>query len=223
VQIARAIVILAPVYLGGCAASEHIQLKPGISSCVDISGLQGLRVYVWRDGGLDEFSFDKGMLRQSAIDSGPERRIPRNDPDVLEKIEVMYPSEGQLLPSGERLGFPAAQSPDRLKWAAGVRSNNPLSPTEFVIREGAAVHRHSSLPGFRVETLAWSPQSDRLAIIERNFDNRARTPLDLISAHGVQYSDLVLSIYAASGKIVCQSLIASKRRTPQPKLEWMPR
>jgi hypothetical protein len=203
VQIARAIVILAPVYLGGCAASEHIQLKPGISSCVDISGLQGLRVYVWRDGGLDEFSFDKGMLRQSAIDSGPERRIPRNDPDVLEKIEVMYPSEGQLLPSGERLGFPAAQSPDRLKWAA--------------------VHRHSSLPGFRVETLAWSPQSDRLAIIERNFDNRARTPLDLISAHGVQYSDLVLSIYAASGKIVCQSLIASKRRTPQPKLEWMPR
>jgi len=176
-----------------------------------------------RDNEWEEVKSQDGKIRTSKVDYEVVKRIPRNDPDISLNLEDRYPQEPKTLQTGEVLGFPAALSPDGRRWAAAVVSKDRLSPTALVIRNGESVRRIAALPGFRIETMAWNPASTQLAVIELNYDNSSRTALDLISPHGVQYSDVVLTVYAVSGQAECQQILALKRRTPSPVIEWVQR
>jgi hypothetical protein len=223
-QVMRATLFVITLYLTACSATpQDVPLLTGVSDCSDRLGLTGLRVYLMRDNEWEEVKSQDGKIRTSKVDYEVVKRIPRNDPDISLNLEDRYPQEPKTLQTGEVLGFPAALSPDGRRWAAAVVSKDRLSPTALVIRNGESVRRIAALPGFRIETMAWNPASTQLAVIELNYDNSSRTALDLISPHGVQYSDVVLTVYAVSGQAECQQILALKRRTPSPVIEWVQR
>lgn len=222
-QIRTTLACLTMVCFSGCAVTEPglSYAAPGTTDCAGAIAAKGLRVYVLADEGWDEFRFDGSAIRQSTAAAATGRRIERNDPDISEDIEKRFPEAPRRLSSGEKLGFPAARSPDGQKWAAGILTTDRMSPTELLIKNGGAFHRVGAISKFRIETLAWSPRSDQIAVIAQNYDNRSRTFKDLISPHGVSYSDIVLRLFRPSGELICQTLIAKKRRTPQPLIEWL--
>lgn len=216
--------LVALIFLSACAATRQAPaLVPGAPDCAVAGVADGLRVYLPGKNGWDRFSFQGGKLVQTISGSAPYSRIERNDPDVTAKLETRFPQAPHKLASGEKLGFPAARSPNARYWAAAVSSRDPESPKELVITDGSESHRVQALPGFRIETLAWSPQSDHLGVIEMNHDNRARTFKDLIAPHGVQYSDVVLSVYGSSGQLACQAIIVKDRYSEGPLIEWLAR
>ena len=214
--------LLFAACLAGCAPVQREQsyALAGVEDCAGVMAARGLRVYLLADQGWDELRFDGTAIRQSQAAGAPSGRIQRNDPDISHDIEERFPGESIRLATGEKLGFPAARSPDNKKWAAGILSEDRMSPTRLLIRDGAKFHRVDAIPGLRIETLAWSPQSDHVAVIEQNYDTRSRTFRDLISPHGVSYSDVVLRLYAPSGELACQTVVAKRKRTPQPLIEW---
>jgi hypothetical protein len=94
------------------------------------------------------------------------------------------------------------------------------TPHELLVSSGSATHRLHGLPDLHFYSVAWSPDSEKLATLEGKVDFAARSPLALISPHGPQYSDIVLSVFARSGRPICQSQLEFKAEDVSTRLEW---
>lgn len=188
--------------------------------CTSLNSLAGLHAYVLGGRGYDEFRFGNGGLTTSQVAYDVPNRIVRNDPGVTEPFKDRFPGEVSRLASGEMLAFPAARTADNSKFAAAVVGAESYAPTQFVIRDGNAIHRVNSFAGFRIYSMAWSPHGNQLAVLQRSYDNSRRSLIDFLSPHGVQYSDILLTVFAPSGELKCQSVLVRSRPSAQSAMEW---
>jgi hypothetical protein len=139
----------------------------------------------------------------------------------LENIEEKFPREPSRLGNGDQLGFPAASSPDGRSWAAAIVTGSAKRTNGLVIRHGSDIQRLRNLPGFNLETLAWSQDSTMLAAIESRSTTAVSGVKDFFSPHPVPYSDIVLAVYRATGESVCQSILMQNARYAAARVEWV--
>jgi len=224
-QIIDKLPITVAIYIAGCVVTPGaVELQPGAPDCGSRSELVGLKIYVDQSAGMVKFAFGSGGIsRTNVTDDTPLSRIPRNDPGMnfLEEVQAAFPREPGRLPSGDLVGFPASSSPDGRRWAAAIIADDAGSPKEFVVRDGKDFHRLASTRGLHVATLAWSPDSMSLAVIEWNYQTTIRGFRDFVSPHPVPYSDIALSIYRASGELICQSILQTQARYASVRAEWL--
>jgi hypothetical protein len=203
--------------------------------------LQDLHAYVRTSDRWQEFTFD-GSKKVKVLtgELKSTRRNWRNNarqnfPDLEgENFGKEFPQETRNLSASERLGFPAAYSPDKHSFAAAVLAIDPaasvsnnlkasLVPKKLLLRSNGQERRLDSLAGFSIYTLAWEPDSERIAIVESNYDRTPRSLGAFVEPSwdgGVVYSDIVLSVYQVSGTLFCQSLLASKVPNVTIAIDW---
>lgn len=221
-QMKSTLAIALVLGLVGCTHSPtSIPLRPGVASCGTQHGLTGLHVYLrtdqWRDYGA-------GLGGSSPVTGTTIQRLPRNDAgmnDASLRFPQAFPSEKVQIESGRRLGFPAAYSPDKQSFAAAVvNENSGTAPTRLLVRVGQSSRILESQHGFSFYTFTWSPDSRRLAALERNYDPTPRSLRTFISPHRADYSDAVLTVIDQSGTIVCQAPLAAKELELGASIEW---
>jgi hypothetical protein len=220
-----AFIIVSVLWLAGCGSvPSKIDLRPGIAACEAVDGLRGLRIYVSHTGEDTKFEFRGDKLSRTSVNGDlPLSRIPRNDSGMnwLENIEERFPREPGRLSNGDQLGFPAASSPDGRSWAAAIVTGSAKRTNGLVIRHGSDIKRLRNLPGFSLETLAWSQGSNMLAAIESRSTTEASGLKDVFSPHPVPYSDIVVTVYRATGESVCQSILMQNARYATARVEWV--
>jgi hypothetical protein len=211
--------------IAGCASSPAIDdLRPGVADCATATGLGGLDVYLKQSWRAERFSFsDKGFTRSALSDDAWLKRASSNsaNQNSLQSLQDAFPRLPARLPSGELLGFPAGTSPDGQRWAAAlIHKKGDTSPKEIVVADGRSYERMTSAPGFAVSALAWSPDSERLALIEDTYKHDVKSFRDFVSPHPVPYSDVLLSVYRRTGQLVCQSMLSRDARYAIASIEW---
>jgi len=237
-QLDRRWFVFVGAVLAACAfLPSDVTLSPGVSDCSVTTGLDNLHVYIRTDRKWQDFTFDGSKLVRSSTREPNSRNwnnnARRNFADFEGKdFGKEFPNETRVLNANQRLGFPAAYSPDKRSFAAVVITVDPTAalvanwnasqvPKRLILRSDTQEHRLGSLAGFSIYTLAWKPDSGRFAVIERNYDRTPRSPIAAITPDGgVVYSDVVLSVYDGSGVLVCQSLLASKVSDSSVEVDW---
>jgi len=212
-------------------------LSQGVPDCSATVGLDNLHVYIGSDRSWHDFAFQGSTMRRlpapSSLGEGNNARSNFRDFDG-EQFQRVFPEEKRYFRTIERLGYPAGYSPDRRSFAAAVIAIDPgaaLStnwaasqiPKKLLLRSDGQEHRLDSLVGFSIYALAWRSDSERIAVVERNYDRTPRSLGAFIepSWHGgVIYSDIVLSVYDLSGALACQALLSSKVPNASVAVEW---
>ena len=218
-------VTLLVLWLTSCGSTpSKIDLRSRVAGCEAVDGLRGLQIYVSHTGEDTKFEFrGDQLLRTSVSGDSPLSRIPRNDSGMnwLESIEERFPREPSRLGNGDQLGFPAASSPDGRSWAAAIVTGSAKRTNGLIIRHGSEIQRLRNLPGFTLETLAWSQDSNMLAAIESRSTTAVSGLKDFFSPHPVPYSDIVVTVYRATGESVCQSILMQNARYATTKVAWI--
>jgi hypothetical protein len=230
--------ILVPL-LAGCTATASDRVA-GVRGCVSAAEANGLRAFLTAGGRTEllEFKSD-GLLRSEVRDfqlSGGIENATRNFHDWRgSEFRGKFPAAPTISASKERLGFPAAYSPDGRGFAAAivtvephggpsVNANLAQVPSALLLKAEGSDRRLSSSNGFSFYALAWKPDSSLVASIEQNYDRTPRSPLAVIVPDGgIVYSDVLLRVFDMSGSIVCQSLLASKASNSRVFLQWRPK
>jgi len=224
-MIRRALAAFATA-IAGCASSPTMDdLRPGVADCATASGLGGLEVYLKQSWRAELLSFgDKGYnTRAELSDDAWLKRASRKsaNQNSLQSVQDAFPSLPARLPSGELLGFPAGTSPNGQYWAAAlIQKKGDTSPKKVVVADGRSYERMTSAPGFAVSALAWSPDSERLALVEDTYEHKVKSFRDFVSPHPVPYSDVLLTVYRRSGQLVCQSMLSRDARYAIVGIEW---
>ncbi|HEY7194092.1 MAG TPA: hypothetical protein VH439_10170 [Gemmatimonadales bacterium] len=206
--------------LSACATTSELELPKTLGAC-DWHRLNGLSVLVYHDGKVDAFSVQGNTLEQREVSTVVLESYPDNDPGMnyRKDLQAVYAGLPRNLPTGEPLGFPAAISPNGKRWAATIISD-PARLTQLVMSDGAGTVRVSSAPGFDLHSVAWSPDSSIMAIVETKTDVRIRNLRDLISPHAITYSDVLLAVHDATGGPVCRYLLMKEARYSYAKMRW---
>jgi len=224
-QVKATFVTVLVLWLAGCGSTpSKVDLRPGVAACDAVEGLRGLQIYVSHTGEDTKFEFRGDQLLRTSISAdAPLSRIPRNDSGMnwLESIEERFPREPSRLANGDQLGFPAASSPDGRSWAAAIITGSARRTNGLVIRHGSDIQRLQNLPGFTLETLAWSQDSNMLAAIESRSTTAVSGLKDFFSPHPVPYSDKVVTVYRATGEPVCQSILMQNARYATTRVAWI--
>lgn len=224
-QMIRLAPIAFAMAISGCASSPAMDdLRPGVADCATASGLGGLDVYLKQSWRAERFSFgDKGYIRVALNDDAWLKRVSRNsaNQNSLQSVQDAFPSLPARVPSGELLGFPVGSSPNGQYWAAAlIQKKGDTSPKLVVVADGRSFERMASAPGFAISALAWSPDSERLALVEDTYEHKVKSFRDFVSPHPVPYSDVLLTVYRRSGHLVCQSMLSRDARYAIVGIEW---
>jgi len=240
-QLRSVVLAIACACIGSAACAflpGDVTLSPGARDCSSVEGLKNLHVYIWTADRWRKFVVQGATVvlappGEPAAGSEFLRNNSRRNYFDFEGAEFdkTFAPEKHGLSKTERLGFPAAYSRDTRKFVAAVIAVDPSgslvsngeaarTPKQLMLRYDAETRRLNSLAGFSIYALAWSPDSTRIAVVERNYDNTARSPIAALTPHGVSYSDVVVSVYTATGTMVCQSLIVPKIPDASVAVDW---
>ena len=167
-------------------------------------------------------------LQPSSVIRKPSAEPPvqRNDSGLnygptFERSTV--PDEFRVLQSqalGKRIAFPLAKGLNGQAVAAAVMGHGSARPTEIVMRAESGAASVASISAMSFDGLTWNSASTRMAAIERNYDHTPRSLKAAVSPHGPIYSDLVLTVFEATGTRICHSLLAKHVPNASVRLRW---
>jgi hypothetical protein len=216
----------------GCA-SQNIPTPAQVENCTAMRDLIGLSVYLRRTDGWHEYSFGGGKLIDNLLPSS--RRIasdiPGNNQAANETHELMYFekrfSRSPNVSNDLKLAFPAEISPDRQWIAAALQSRPQFNPPPIAvaIQEMKGEGRVLIYPQWSIETLAWAPTSDRVALVEERRNRAPGRPSELIT--GVfgwrgsgNYNDVAVSVYSRAGNLVCRTILGDHIEDNIERITW---
>jgi len=115
------------------------------------------------------------------------------------------------------------------KYLAAAMDLKP--PKDSVSRHLAVVHTpdgkvvyEGSDDGAAVESIAWSPSSEYVAVLRKSKGGRVGSPLDILSAmfgHPVHYSDYWVEVFDLKGKLVARAKIAEDVKASWGEIVWL--
>jgi WD40 repeat protein len=130
---------------------------------------------------------------------------------------------GEFVPRG-----PFVLSGDK-KYLAAAMDLRP--PKDSVPRHLAVVHTadgkvvyESDGDGAAVESIAWSPSSEYVAVLRKAKSGRVGSPMDILSSmfgHPVQYSDYWVEVLDLKGKPVARAKIAGDVKASWGEIVWL--
>ena len=231
------------IFLAGvtsCALpSSELLPDSGVEDCSVQSAMSNLRVQIRSGTKAQRYTFESSkIVKSSDVDSNSKIWDWNNNPkrNVADfegrRFQTEFPSEAREPVTKERLAFPAAYSPDKRSFVAAVINvDSTLAvieqvrasrvPRTIMLRSGGQDNYLDSIAGFSVYTLTWNRDSERVAVIEMNYDRRPRSPMAAIAPDGgVVYSDVVLRVYKVPGTLLCQSLLVSKAADASVAINW---
>ncbi len=219
------------VVVAGCKTTapdrQSVRIDP---ECHELSSLVGIRVYLHINAQWNQFQIaDSTIVRTILSDNDrPNARVPRNDLGLnsLRSFSKQFPSAQELAVGYGKLGYPAQLSPNG-QWLAAslVESGDGGSglPSRLVIYSNVSRQAIEISPQLPIDTIAWDPQSGRLAIVEKSHDAAPRSVNAIVASlfgWTIYFNDVALSVYDTSGGLLCRSLLDVKKADVSTLIEW---
>lgn len=223
--IVKSLLLLSVSLLLGCQSfPEDIRTRADVPDCKQIGSLRGLRIYIDQSGKTERIEFVDQSLKRSVVPEETWKGAPTAGSRWASEssLSEAFAPKSMRLPEGGHPVLPVAVSSSAKLAAAGIAlRDNQASPEGVVIRQDGNFRRINGTPGYSVGSLAWSPDSSRLAVVEYNYKLMTRSFRDFVSPHPVPYSDMLLTVYKASGEAICQSGLVADARYGTSKIEWL--
>ena len=216
----------------GCA-SQNIPTPAQVENYAARRDLNGLSVYLRQPDGWHEYGFGDGKLIDNLLPSNRKiaSDIPDNNHVTNEIHELMYFEKkfgrSPNVSTDLKLAFPAEISPDRQWIAAALQSRPQFNPPPIAvaIQEMKGEGRVLIYPQWSIETLAWAPTSDRVALVEEMRNRTPGRPSELIT--GIfgwrgrgNYNDVAVSVYSQAGNLVCRTILGEHIEDNIERITW---